>query len=366
MKHIVVCMQEPGRTEQRQNVWDALLGWYARNGRHNLPWRQTRDPYAVLVSEFMLQQTQVDRVLPRFRQFMERFPDFGSLARASTADVIREWSGLGYNARAVRLQAIAREVVEQHHGELPATLDELVRFKGIGRYTAGALACFAFNLQVETVDTNIRRVLWRVFRGIEPADWPTRLGFQRSITDLASWALPPGRAYDWQQALMDLGATICTARAPKCETCPVGPECSAFAETSQMTLFPSGSGLADVRSRKKRVHPKVHPDTHTADKFVAEHKGPYVDSERLAPRPKRRVSTQFKGSSRYYRGRIVEALSNLPVDSTVQVETLGTTIKADFSDSDRDWLNALIQQLVRDGLVKITNRSGDTAWISLP
>jgi len=211
MNHPAVYMQESGRIQQRQNVWDSLLHWYARYGRHDLPWRQTRDPYPVLVSEFMLQQTQVDRVAPRFRHFMERFPDFAALAGAPPADVIREWSGLGYNARAVRLQAIAQEVVTNYHGELPASLDGLLKFKGIGRYTAGAVACFAFNLPVATVDTNIRRVLWRVFQGIDPTDWPSSQEAQRSITELASWALPSGRAYDWQQALMDLGATVCVA-----------------------------------------------------------------------------------------------------------------------------------------------------------
>ena len=202
--------------ERRAFAWRALLAWYAADGRAALPWRHTRDPYAVLVSEVMLQQTQVERVLPKYRAFLEQFPSLADLAAAPVAEVIRAWAGLGYNMRAVRLHEIACQAVERYGGTLPGSLDELLQLKGIGRYTAGAVACFAFGLPVATVDTNIRRVLWRVFRGVEPAVWPADSAFQRQMLEVADWALPPDHAYDWQQALMDLGATVCLARRPLC------------------------------------------------------------------------------------------------------------------------------------------------------
>ena len=201
---------------RRDEAWARLLAWYVVEGRATLPWRHTRDPYAVLVSEIMLQQTQVERVLPKYAEFLARFPSFERLAAAQVAEAIQTWRGLGYNMRAVRLWRVARQVVEEHGGRLPGTVEGLMALAGIGRYTAGAIACFAFGLPVATVDTNIRRVLWRVFRGIEPARWPEGVAARHEALALAEWALPPDRAYDWQQALMDLGATVCGSRRPAC------------------------------------------------------------------------------------------------------------------------------------------------------
>src|SRR5437764_10528217 len=144
----------------------SLLQWYAAEQR-NLPWRSTDDPYAILVSEIMLQQTQVDRVLPKYQQFLAAFPTLADLAAASTADVISVWVPLGYNRRAVSLQSIARQVMAEYDGRIPESIDELLKLKGVGRYTAGAIACFAYRKQVATVDTNIRRVLHRIFLGLE-------------------------------------------------------------------------------------------------------------------------------------------------------------------------------------------------------
>src|SRR5579863_5358728 len=143
-----------------------LLQWYAAEQR-DLPWRSIDDPYAILVSEIMLQQTQVDRVLPKYRQFLAAFPTLSALAQASTAEVITAWVPLGYNRRAVSLQSIARQVLAEYDGRIPDSIDELLKLKGIGRYTAGAIACFAYRKQVATVDTNIRRVLHRIFFGLE-------------------------------------------------------------------------------------------------------------------------------------------------------------------------------------------------------
>src|SRR5579859_7360169 len=236
---------EPPQTDatvRRRRVQRLLLDWYATAGR-DLPWRHTRDPYAVLVSEVMLQQTQVERVLPKYHEFLARFPTLAALAAAPAADVIRTWAPLGYNVRAVRLQQIAQQAVADFGGALPGTLEGLLALKGIGRYTAGAVACFAFGLPVATVDTNVRRVLWRVFRGIEPTTWPSGQASARDMLALAEWSLPARAAYDWQQALMDLGATTCVSRRPVCERCPLVRECAAFAEVGTVTLFPSGEAL---------------------------------------------------------------------------------------------------------------------------
>jgi A/G-specific adenine glycosylase len=176
--------------EQRTRVHAAVLAWYARHGRHELPWRHTHDPYAILVAEIMLQQTQVERVLPKYILFLEKFPTIAALAEAPTSEVIREWAGLGYNQRAVRLQESARQVTTTFSGELPTSVEGLMTLPGVGRYTAGAIACFAFGLRVATVDTNIRRVLWRLFFGIESADWPGGDRSGHEIMALADWALP--------------------------------------------------------------------------------------------------------------------------------------------------------------------------------
>src|SRR6266487_3920562 len=156
-------------SEQIIQVHSQLLQWYSLEHR-DLPWRSTHDPYAILVSEIMLQQTQVHRVLPKYQQFLAAFPTLADLATASTAEVISVWIPLGYNMRAVSLQSIARQVMAEYDGRIPESIDELLKLKGVGRYTAGAIACFAYHKQVATVDTNIRRVLQRIFLGLEQAE----------------------------------------------------------------------------------------------------------------------------------------------------------------------------------------------------
>src|SRR5216110_499871 len=183
--------------EHVTQVHDALLAWYAVEQRP-LPWRITDDPYAILVSEVMLQQTQVDRVLPKYAQFLAAFPTLADLAAASTADVITVWAPLGYNRRAVSLQSIARQVMSEYEGRIPDTIDELLKLKGVGRYTAGAIACFAYRKQVATVDTNIRRVLHRIFLGLE---FPEQKLSDANMLTFAEQILPNGEAYSWNQAL---------------------------------------------------------------------------------------------------------------------------------------------------------------------
>ena len=198
-----------------------LLAWYGRH-RRPLPWRETRDPYAILVSEIMLQQTQVARVEGYWTRFVRRYPTVQDLASAS-ADAVREsWAGLGYYARARNLHATAKAVVRDHGGVFPAEPATLGRLPGIGRYTAAAVASIAFGADVGTVDTNVARVLGRVFRLRGAAKSADRA---RRTWRLAHALVPHGEAGDWNQALMDLGATVCTARAPRCEACPVRAAC---------------------------------------------------------------------------------------------------------------------------------------------
>ena len=198
-----------------------LLAWYKRNARV-LPWRQTRNPYAILVSEFMLQQTQVSRVLDYYPRFLKRFPTLGTLARSRPKAVMEAWDGLGYYARARNLHKLAKHVAHRHDGTLPDNPDDLRTLPGVGRYTAGAVACFAYEKSVPTVDTNVRRVLERVFGS-------------KDVWSLAEQIVPKNgeRAWRFNQALMELGALVCTARKPKCPACPVKSDCLAVRAMAQ-------------------------------------------------------------------------------------------------------------------------------------
>jgi len=202
----------------REALRRRLLGWYAREGRQ-LPWRQTRDPYAVLVSEVMLQQTQVSRVLPAYAAFLKRFPTLRSLSRASLGEVLRAWRGLGYNRRARDLHRIARA----NPAGLPASVDALDALPGVGGYTAGAVACFASGARVAFADTNVRRVLGRIVLG--------RVVTEREAVAIDGELLPRDAA-TWHHALMDLGATVCASRAPRCEACPVAALCRGRGNTA--------------------------------------------------------------------------------------------------------------------------------------
>ncbi len=198
-----------------------LLAWYARNGR-NLPWRTTRDPYRVLVSEVMLQQTQVDRVLPKYEEWLRKFPSLAALAATTEGEALKTWYPLGYNIRPRRLHAIARESVERYGGTLPADRDALRAFKGIGRYTAGAVMSFAFEAREPILDTNVARLLFRVF--VAKGD-PKAHRMRSRLWDLSGILLPRRRVFDFNQALMDFGALVCVARKPRCAVCPLSRMC---------------------------------------------------------------------------------------------------------------------------------------------
>lgn len=275
-------------------VQQRILDWYRAHGR-DLPWRQTRDPYHILVAEVMLQQTQVDRVLPKYAQWLDAFPTLRQLAEAHTSEVIRLWAPLGYNSRAVRLQGIARQCLQDFGGRMPATFDELRLLKGVGRYTAGAIACFAYEQQVTFWDTNVRRVLGRIFAGAE-AD-PS----EAEMETLTATALPAGQAYDWHQALMDIGATICGSRNPRCDVCPVMERCAA------------------------------HPAVLFRVPAVAERKARYE-------------AQPFETTNRYFRGRVIDALRER---SPQTLDELATRLDR----RDQPWLDKLVAGLERDGLV---------------
>jgi A/G-specific adenine glycosylase len=201
----------------RRRFRRALLTWYREHGR-KLPWRQTSDPYHILVSEMMLQQTQVDRVLPKYHEWLEKYPSLDALAAAPEDDVNRTWRPLGYNIRPRRLHAIARESVERYGGSLPSDEGTLLSFKGIGAYTAGAIRSFAFGQRAAIVDTNVARVLFRVFVGRGDAK---AHAMRKHLWTVSEALVPRKHVFDFNQGLMDLGATVCVARKPKCPICPM-------------------------------------------------------------------------------------------------------------------------------------------------
>ncbi len=287
-------MEYSSQADRITTVQAALLAWYGDYAR-DLPWRRTKDPYAILVSEIMLQQTQVDRVLPRYEQFLTLFPTLEALAEAPAADVIRAWAPLGYNRRAVNLQRAAREVVANYGGRVPCDLASLRRLPGVGRYTAAAVACFAFGAVEAVVDTNVRRVLTRL-DGLESCS-------EADIERLAAAYLPPARAGEWSQALMDLSSAVCRSGSPLCLLCPLGAWC---------------------RSRGSQAH-------ETRSQYRA-----------------RAASERFAGSNRYLRGRIVDALRSGELSRDGLAETLGLTEAANGERLDR-----LLEALARDGLLEL-------------
>jgi len=289
----------------------ALLTWFAAN-RRDLPWRLSRDPYRILVSEVMLQQTQVDRVLPYYEAFLARFPDAEALAVAPTADVIKLWAGLGYNRRAVNLQRTAQHVVEQLGGVFPSNVEALKKLPGIGPYTAGAIACFAFEQDVAFVDTNIRRVLHRIFVGV---DVPSPTANEREIISIGAAAVPPGNGWLWNQAIMEFGALQCTARKPACVICPMQAVCNAF------PLILSALGELPRGVRLKREAP-------------------------------------FVGSNRFFRGRVIDALRDVSGNG-ISLTDLGPRIRDDFGDGDLPWLYDVVQGLQRDGLARVAETKPD-------
>jgi A/G-specific adenine glycosylase len=213
----------------RQRFRRNLLAWYRKHGR-DLPWRNTDDPYHILVSEIMLQQTQVDRVLPKYHEWLTKYPSFAVLAQAPVEDVTQTWRPLGYNIRPRRLQSIAQQAVEKYDGRLPRVRETLLSFKGIGAYTVGAIRSFAFREREAILDTNVARVLYRIFVG--KGD-PKSHAMKQRLWALSSAVLPSAKhVFDFNQALMDFGATHCSARKPKCGGCSMKSFCRSATTAS--------------------------------------------------------------------------------------------------------------------------------------
>jgi len=202
---------------------ESLLAWYGDQGRE-LPWRQTRDPYRIWLSEIMLQQTGVAAVIPYYQHFLERYPHVAALAAAPIEEVVDLWAGLGYYSRARNLHATAGQIVARFHGHFPATLEELQSLPGVGRSTAGAIAALAFEKRAPILDGNVRRILCRLFAWQED---PATAVAQRQLWEWADHLTPATRVHDYTQAIMDLGATVCLPRNPRCSDCPVGRFCRA-------------------------------------------------------------------------------------------------------------------------------------------
>jgi len=212
-----------------ETIIASLLKWFSQNARV-LPWRGHVNPYAIWVSEIMLQQTRVETVIPYFERWMERFPTVSALAQASEEEVLARWEGLGYYARARNLHRASQIVVSQCGGSVPTDPQALQQLPGIGRYTAAAIASIAFGKDEAVLDGNVRRVLARLFDVVEPARSPQG---ERKLLELAADLLPLGQASEYNQALMDLGAMICTPRQPRCSDCPLRGYCVAFARGVQ-------------------------------------------------------------------------------------------------------------------------------------
>lgn len=209
---------------RHQQIHQSLLAWFNEQGRHDLPWRQTFSPYEVLVSEFMLQQTTVATITPRFVAWMKLFPTLSALAVAQESEVLSAWQGLGYYARARRLHAVAQLLVREHGGKIPKKLETLLALPGVGPYTAKALLAFAFDQPVEVLDTNIIRVIARLNNLTTPIDTKEGRGL---LEQEAQSMLPNKHGRTFASALMDLGSLVCTATDPKCSECPLEELCTA-------------------------------------------------------------------------------------------------------------------------------------------
>lgn len=233
---------------ERTRLRRALLAWYDRE-RRDLPWRATLDPYAIWISEAMLQQTRAGTVRRYYRRFLRRFPTVRALARARESAVLAAWSGLGYYARARNLRWAARLIVERHGGNLPADPEALAALPGFGSYTVGAVGSIAFDLRLPVVDGNVARVLARLFAVEGSSRAPA---VRRTMWGLASVLVPRRRPGDWNQALMELGATVCTPRDPECGRCPLRRCCAAY-RTGRVDRFPSPSPRRASRDVRRAV-----------------------------------------------------------------------------------------------------------------
>ncbi len=275
-------------TDNIHEIQQTILYWYKQYGRQ-LPWRQTTDPYKILVSEMMLQQTQVDRVIPKYYAFLEQFPTVTSLADASTADIIKTWSGLGYNRRALYLQRCAQTIKEKHKGKFPETTEELIALPGLGKYTAAAVQSFAHNKDIVVIDVNIERIFKRIF-------------YEKIESAIAQHMLPKNESRNWHNALMDIGALFCTAKNPKCDLCPAKRLCASANNKERI----------EATWKKKKVVP-------------------------------------FKDSDRIVRGTILKFLTQKNGQS---IEGVYTQLLKQNIKREKQKFEEIVQHLEKDGLIK--------------
>jgi A/G-specific adenine glycosylase len=293
---------------------EAILAWYAERGRP-LAFRRSRDPFAILVSESMAQQTQAARAAAYWERFMDRFPTVESLAAATPADVLRMWQGLGYDRRALALWRTARIVVDELGGRIPSDVAELQALPGIGPYTARAIAALAFGIPVGAVDVNVRRVLARIV-GADPAALSVP-----AMQRLADESVPADRPADWTHAVMDVGAILCRPRAPRCEACPARPWCR-FASTRP------AESVASARS---------------------------VSSRAIRP-----PATPFASTNRWLRGRILDRLRSAPDGEWVPLDT-------SIGSHDASRVLAAMNAMAADGVVELEREDpGATVRARLP
>lgn len=295
---------KPLTKSSTESIRRALAAWWQINAR-DLPWRFGRTtPWGVLVSEVMSQQTQMSRVVPYWQTWMRVWPDAAALADATTAEVITAWGRLGYPRRALRLQECARVVRDQYDDQLPRTYDELTSLPGIGDYTASAVLSFAFGKRIPVIDTNIRRVLSRVFLGVESLGGAAK----PAERELAERVLPAhdAQSVTWNQSVMELGAVVCTAKQPLCETCPVSAQCAFLAA--------GRPGLGERRTRPRQ---------------------------------------RFAGTDRQVRGLVLDALRKLPQDQNVL-----NRVSIESLWNDHVQLDQCLASLDDDGLIEILPDGG--------
>ena len=308
-----------------KNIFSSkILEWYSANKR-TLPWRTNNSPYYVVVSEFMLQQTQVPRVIEKFKEFISRFPTLLDLAKASKAEVIDSWSGLGYNRRALLLHRFVQEVVEKHDGEIPTNKEELQELPGMGPYTTGAILSFAYNLPEPAIDVNVRRIYLRFFQGRDQG-LPMNKSEEKELYQLAKQTIPENKSKDFHSALMDFGSSICTRNTPACAECPLQKSC---------TFFP------------------LYKNDKENSLFVMEKKLEQGVTENGKHIP-----------NRIFRGRIVE-FTRRNQGTEIEKADLGKAIKKDYSHTEERWLMMLCQKLKDEGLLEYRETTNKVV-ISLP
>ncbi len=291
---------------------DELLDWYSTHKR-DLPWRHNATAYQVLVSEIMLQQTQVSRVIDKYKEFLTLFPTLSDLALASKAEVIQAWSGLGYNRRALLLQKFAVEVMNKYDGEIPRVREALLKLSGMGPYTTGAVLSFAFNLEEPAIDVNVRRIFLRYFEGKDQGEPLDRSG-EKKLFDLAAREIPVGKSSVFHNALMDFGSLVCMRKEPLCSLCPLHQSCRFF------PLYEVGKKeVLQVREKKKEQ------GVNENGKFIP---------------------------NRIFRGRIVEWVRKNE-RKKVRIEELGLAVKKDYTSVDEEWLLKLCMKLEKEGLFKM-------------